>query len=164
MRNVGWLMSEDDGLADSYRQQISDSMQGEADSRLSEVLNPEEEERLSRLSLVTLVQSGDGDLVGAILARLGVVRAALSGHGGGIEVDFGEVVQRANGDDAVELQLNLSGACIACGAAPGTLQGIQADLLMDAEVQAIRFSSSLLDTFDELGRDFVLKHGGVTFV
>jgi len=157
-------MPEEDDLADSYRLQIAGSMGDEADTRLSEVLDPAEEERLSRLSLVALVETSDSDLVGAILARLGAVRAALSGHGGGIEVDFAEVVPRASGDAAVELQLNLSGACIACGAAPGTLQGIQSDLMMDAEVQAVRFSSSLLDTFDELGRDFVLKHGGVTFV
>ncbi len=157
-------MAEDDELADTYRLLIADSMGDEADARLSEVLDPVEEQRLSRLSLVTLVETSDSDLVGAILARLGAVRAALSGHGGGIEVDFAEVIPRANGDAAVELQLNLCGACIACGAAPGTLQGIQSDLLMDAEVQAVRFSSSLLDTFDELGRDFVLKHGGVTFV
>jgi hypothetical protein len=35
---------------------------------------------------------------------------------------------------------------------------------MDSEVAAVFFSSSLLDTFDELGREFVLKHGAVTFV
>ena len=67
-------------------------------------------------------------------------------------------------ETGVDLILNLDGACIACGAAPGTLQGIQNDLLATGEVSRIRFSASLLDTFDELGREFVLAHGGVTFV
>ena len=139
-------------------------MAKEADTRLDEILDPAEEERLVGLSLVTLVRDGDAELVPALISRLGVVRAALSGHGGGVLVDAAEVVSLSSGVEAVELQLNLDGACIACGAAPGTLQGIQGDLLMDEEVSAVTFSSSLLDTFDELGREFVLAHGGVTFV
>ena len=153
-----------DDLADLYRIEVAGSMSGEAKNRMAEVLDPAEEERLAGLSLVDLVGAKNDELVGAILARLGDVRAALSGHGGGIVVDRTEVVSKSNGDAAVELQLNLDGACIACGAAPGTLQGIQNDLLMDSEVAAVFFSSSLLDTFDELGREFVLKHGNVTFV
>ena len=99
------------------------------------------------------------DLVPAIFARLGIVRAALEGHGGGVKVE-----QAIADENGVDLILNLDGACIACGAAPGTLQGIQNDLLATGEVSRIRFSASLLDTFDELGREFVLAHGGVTFV
>lgn len=154
----------DDDLADAYRIEVADSVTTEADTRLEEVLDPAEEERLARLSLVALVRAGDDDLVPALISRLGDVRAALSGHGGGVVVDAAEVVTLSSGSEAVELQLNLDGACIACGAAPGTLQGIQGDLLMDEEVSAVTFSSSLLDTFDELGREFVLAHGGVTFV
>ena len=67
-------------------------------------------------------------------------------------------------ESGVDLVLNLDGACIACGAAPGTLQGIQSDLLATGEVWRVRYSESLLDTFDELGREFVLKFGNVTFV
>jgi len=157
------LMTDDD-LADAYRLEVADSVTTEADTRLEEVLDPAEEERLAGLSLVALVRAGDDDLVPAIISRLGDVRAALSGHGGGVVVDAAEVVPLSSGSEAVELRLNLDGACIACGAAPGTLQGIQGDLLMDEEVSAVTFSSSLLDTFDELGREFVLAHGGVTFV
>ena len=154
----------DDDLADAYRFEVADSVTAEADTRLEEVLDPAEEERLAGLSLVALVRDADADLVPALISRLGVVRAALSGHGGGVVVDAAEVVSLSSGTEAVELQLNLDGACIACGAAPGPLQGIQGDLLMDEEVSAVTFSSSLLDTFDELGREFVLAHGGVTFV
>ena len=154
----------DDDLADAYRFEVADSVTAEADTRLEEVLDPAEEERLAGLSLVALVRDADADLVPALISRLGVVRAALSGHGGGVVVDAAEVVSLSSGTEAVELQLNLDGACIACGAAPGTLQGIQGDPLMDEEVSAVTFSSSLLDTFDELGREFVLAHGGVTFV
>ncbi len=154
----------DDDLADAYRFEVADSVTAEADTRLEEVLDPAEEERLAGLSLVALVRDADADLVPALISRLGVVRAALSGHGGGVVVDAAEVVSLSSGTEAVDLQLNLDGACIACGAAPGTLQVIQGDLLMDEEVSAVTFSSSLLDTFDELGREFVLAHGGVTFV
>jgi hypothetical protein len=35
---------------------------------------------------------------------------------------------------------------------------------MDSEVTAVRFSSAMLEWFDQLQRDFVLKHGGVAFV
>ena len=99
------------------------------------------------------------ELVAAIIARLGMVRAALEGHGGAIKVEH--ISEEELG---VDLILNLDGACIACGAAPGTLQGIQNDLLSTGEVWRVRFSESLLVTFDELGREFVLKHGNVTFV
>jgi hypothetical protein len=35
---------------------------------------------------------------------------------------------------------------------------------MDDEVVAVRFSSQMLEWFDELQREFVLLHGGVSFV
>jgi hypothetical protein len=35
---------------------------------------------------------------------------------------------------------------------------------MDSEIIAVRFTSAMLEWFDELQRDFVLKHGGVVFV
>ena len=74
-------------------------------------------------------------------------------------------IERLNsGGRALSLVLDLDGACVSCGAAPGTLKGIQDDLLMDSEVTAVRFSSAMLEWFDQLQRDFVLKHGGVAFV
>ena len=147
----------DDDLADYYRNTAEDSMQKEAAKRVTESSDPDLDARLRNTPLVELIDSDE--LVPAIMARLGMVRAALEGHGGAVKVDNAEVT-----DDGVDLVLNLDGACIACGAAPGTLQGIQNDLLEGGEVCSVRYSKSLLDTFDELGRDFVLKHGGVIFV
>ena len=97
------------------------------------------------------------------MARLGPVRAALDGHGGGLVVTESRVENTAAGD-LLALIIDLDGACVSCGAAPGTLQGIQDDLLMDPEVTEVRFNSGMLQWFDELQREFVLKHGGVTFV
>jgi hypothetical protein len=68
------------------------------------------------------------------------------------------------GEDGLDLVLDLTGACVSCGAAPGTLQGIKADLEGDDEVARIRFDAVLLDSFDDLGRDFILAHGEVEFV
>ena len=149
-------MSEDD-LADLYRSQAAESMEEEASKRIAESADPELDQRLLATPLASLLESDE--LVPAIMARLGIVRAALEGHGGGIKVD-----SASSDDRGVDLVLNLDGACIACGAAPGTLQGIQTDLLSGGEVYRVRYSASLLDTFDELGREFVLAHGGVTFV
>ncbi|MEE2758459.1 MAG: NifU family protein [Candidatus Thermoplasmatota archaeon] len=148
---------DEDELADMYRAEATKSLEEEAVKRIAESANPELDERLRSTPLKELIDSEE--LVPAIIARLGVVRAALEGHGGAIKVD-----QISNEDLGLDLTLNLDGACIACGAAPGTLQGIQADLLATGEVWRIRFSKSLLDTFDELGREFVLKFGNVTFV
>ena len=75
-----------------------------------------------------------------------------------------EIEKMHNGSNALSLVIDLDGACVSCGAAPGTLKGIQDDLLMDDEVVAVRFSSQMLEWFDELQREFVLLHGGVSFV
>ncbi|MDG1525882.1 MAG: NifU family protein [Candidatus Thalassarchaeaceae archaeon] len=146
-----------DDLADIYRHEAIKSLESEAAKRIAEVADPARDARLRATPLKDLI--GSEELVPAIVARLGIVRAALEGHGGGIKVE--QVIADENG---VDLILNLDGACIACGAAPGTLQGIQNDLLATGEVSRVRFSESLLDTFDDLGREFVLKHGNVTFV
>ena len=149
-------MGEDD-LTDIYRQESAKSLETEPAKRIAEVADPVRDARLRATALKDLLESDE--LVHAIIARLGIVRAALEGHGGGVKVE-----QATADDQGVDLILNLDGACIACGAAPGTLQGIQSDLLATGEVWRVRFSESLLDTFDELGREFVLKHGNVTFV
>jgi Fe-S cluster biogenesis protein NfuA len=149
-------MGEDE-LTDIYRQEAEKSLESEAAKRIAEAADPVRDARLRATALKDLLESED--LVPAIIARLGIVRAALEGHGGGIQVNHASV-----DDNGVDLVLNLDGACIACGAAPGTLQGIQNDLLATGEVSRVQFSKSLLDTFDELGREFVLKHGNVTFV
>ena len=73
-------------------------------------------------------------------------------------------IENTSTGESLALILDLDGACVSCGAAPGTLQGIQDDLLIDSEVAEVRFNSGMLEWFDDLQREFVLKHGGVTFV
>ena len=153
-----------DSLEEAYRAQIEAAIQKESERRVTEAHDPTEIARLEALSLVELVESEDSDLVPALMARLGPVRAALAGHGGGLVVPEAEIEEIYSGDSALSLVLDLDGACVSCGAAPGTLKGIQDDLLMDSEVIAVRFSVAMLEWFDGLQRDFVLKHGGVVFV
>ena len=141
-----------DSLEETYRAQIKAGMQKEAERRVTEAHDPVEITRLEALSL------------GELMARLGPVRAALDGHGGGLVVTEADIEEMHSGGSALSLILDLDGACVSCGAAPGTLKGIQDDLLMDQEVIAVRFTVAMLEWFDELQRDFVLKHGGVVFV
>jgi Fe-S cluster biogenesis protein NfuA len=140
MKLPGVNNSNGNNLTDSYRIQIEDAMKIEAAKRLHQMHEPQE------------------------LTRLGPVRAALDGHGGGLIVENSSIEKLNNGEKSLSLILNLDGACISCGAAPGTLQGIQDDLLIDPEIISIRFSKSMLEWFDELQKEFLLKHGGVTFV
>jgi Fe-S cluster biogenesis protein NfuA len=109
------------------------------------------------MSLYDLIDSEH--FVPALLSRLGTVRAALDGHGGGIAV-----TRFAKSESELDIVLDLTGACLSCGAAPGTLEGVKTDLENDTEINSIKFSSALLDTFDELGREFILAHGKVEFV
>lgn len=146
-----------DDLVAMYAAQAKASIEKEAAERLEATLDPEEEDRLRNLPLAEAVDTPH--LVPALLARLGSVRAALDGHGGGIKAT--QVNATPSGLDLV---LDLTGACVSCGAAPGTLQGIKTDLEADAEVERIRFDAVLLDSFDDLGRDFILAHGQVEFV
>ena len=147
----------DDDLVAKYAAEAKAAMEAEAARRVAERSDPEEEERLRNLSLLEVRLSDH--FVPALLSRLGPVRAALDGHGGGIAVTSCEVVE-----SELDLVLDLTGACLSCGAAPGTLEGVKTDLEADPEVQRVRFSSALLDTFDELGREFILAHGAVDFV
>lgn len=157
-------MEGGDELAEAYRLQVEAIMQKEAEKRVLEANDPKELDRLRSLSLIGLVESNHSDLIPALMARLGPVRAALDGHGGGLILASSEIEKMHNGSNALSLVIDLDGACVSCGAAPGTLKGIQDDLLMDDEVVAVRFSSQMLEWFDELQREFVLLHGGVSFV
>ena len=157
-------MEGGDELAEAYRLQVEAIMQKEAEKRVLEANDPDELDRLRSLSLIELVESNHSDLIPALMARLGPVRAALDGHGGGLILVSSEIEKMHNGSNALSLVIDLDGACVSCGAAPGTLKGIQDDLLMDDEVVAVRFSSQMLEWFDELQREFVLLHGGVSFV
>ena len=150
----------DDDLVAKYAAEAKAAMSAEASRRVDEMTDPVEEERLRSSSLLPFI--GTGDFVPTLLSRLGDVRAALDGHGGGIAVsalDWGE-----SDVSELDLVLDLTGACLSCGAAPGTLEGVKTDLEADKEIFRIRFSSALLDTFDELGREFILAHGAVEFV
>ena len=147
----------DDDLVAKYAAEAKAAMEAEAARRVAESTDPEEEERLRNASLHDLTETAH--FVPALLARLGAVRAALDGHGGGIAVSQIELHE-----GGLDLVLDLTGACLSCGAAPGTLEGVKGDLEGDDEVHRIRFSSALLDTFDDLGREFILAHGNVEFV
>ena len=147
----------DDDLVAKYAAEAKAAMEEEAARRVADATNPEEEERLRNLPLRSAV--GTDHYVPALLSRLGAVRAALDGHGGGIAVS-----QTVDAEQGLNLVLDLTGACLSCGAAPGTLEGVKNDLEADGEIMRIRFSSALLDTFDELGREFILAHGKVEFV
>ena len=152
-------MTEDDLVA-KYAAETKAAMSAEASRRIDEMTDPVVEQRLRTTSLLKFI--GQDDFVPALLSRLGDVRAALDGHGGGIAVTS---LDWAEGEDALlDLVLDLTGACLSCGAAPGTLEGVKTDLENDNEISRIRFSSALLDTFDELGREFILAHGAVEFV
>lgn len=147
----------DDDLVAKYAAEAKAAMDAESQRRIAETTNPEEEERLRNMSLYDLIDSEY--LVPSLLSRLGTVRAALDGHGGGIAV-----TRFAKSDRGLDIVLDLTGACLSCGAAPGTLEGVKTDLENDTEINSIKFSSALLDTFDELGREFILAHGKVEFV
>jgi len=147
-----------------YKAQIQELMEKESNRIVSENNDPSEISRLQSLSVVDLFEQGDSDLVPALMARLGPVRAALDGHGGALVVTDGVVEESNDGRRIISLILDLDGACVSCGAAPGTLKGIQDDLLADNEISSIRFTSSMLEWFDEIQKEFVLEHGGVTFI
>mgnify|MGYP000433048377 FL=1 len=146
-----------DDLVAKYAAEAKAAMDAESQRRIAETTSPEEEERLRNMSLYDLIDSEH--FVPALLSRLGTVRAALDGHGGGIAV-----TRFAKSESELDIVLDLTGACLSCGAAPGTLEGVKTDLENDTEINSIKFSSALLDTFDELGREFILAHGKVEFV
>tara|TARA_B100000965_G_scaffold395769_1_gene409748 strand:- start:112 stop:570 length:459 start_codon:yes stop_codon:yes gene_type:complete len=150
----------DDDLVAKYAAEALASMKMEAQKRVEEVVDLELENRLRKTSLFNLL---DGDeFIPALLSRLNEVRAALDGHGGGIKLTSYSVIDGHN--KTLEMVLDLTGACLSCGAAPGTLEGVKNDLESDSEISLVKFSSELLDTFDELGREFILAHGKVEFV
>ena len=153
-------MSDDDLVA-KYAAEAAKSIAIEADKRIKETYSEDELLRLKEKSLFVSIE--EGEIIDALLARLGSVRAALDGHGGGISLASHNSV-KINNETKLDLILDLTGACLSCGASPGTLQGIKADLESDNEIFRIRYSSNLLDTFDELGREFILEFGNVEFV
>tara|TARA_A100001234_G_scaffold91419_1_gene80536 strand:- start:1738 stop:2199 length:462 start_codon:yes stop_codon:yes gene_type:complete len=151
----------DDDLVAKYAAEAQKSIDDEAQKRIAETIDPILDAKLRKKSLFELLETDE--IVLALLARLGSVRAALDGHGGGIKVELYEILT-IDDKQVIDFVLDLTGACLSCGAAPGTLDGIKVDLESDDEINIIRYSSKLLDTFDELGREFILAHGKVEFV
>ena len=151
----------DDDLVAKYAAEAQKSIDDEAQKRIAETTDPILDAKLRKKSLFELLETDE--IVLALLARLGSVRAALDGHGGGIKVESYEILM-IDDKQVIDFVLDLTGACLSCGAAPGTLDGIKVDLESDDEINIIRYSSKLLDTFDELGREFILAHGKVEFV
>ena len=147
----------DDDLVRAYALEAQKAMEEEANRRIAEQTDAEEEERLRNTRIEDVVETDH--LVPVLLSRLGMVRAALDGHGGGIAVSKWE-----RKESGFRFVLDLTGACLSCGAAPGTLEGVRNDLQADTEIELVQFSTNLLDTFDELGREFILAHGNVEFV
>ena len=147
----------DDDLVRAYALEAQKAMEEEANRRIAEQTDAEEEERLRNTRIEDVVETDH--LVPVLLSRLGMVRAALDGHGGGIAVAKWE-----RKESGFHFVLDLTGACLSCGAAPGTLEGVRNDLQADTEIELVQFSTNLLDTFDELGREFILAHGNVEFV
>ena len=156
--------TDDDELAKIYGSQIEEQMRAEAQRRINENHDEDELRRLRNLSLIALIEENNSDIIPALMARLGPVRAAFDGHGGGLILSSWELHEGNAARKSLSLVIDLDGACVSCGAAPGTLKGIQDDLLMDEEVGRVRFSSSMLEWFDEIQKEFVLKFGEVTFI
>ncbi len=156
--------TDDDELVKIYGSQIEEQMRAEAQKRINENHDEDELRRLRKLSLISLIEENNSDIIPALMARLGPVRAALDGHGGALILSSWEFHGGIGARKSLSLVIDLDGACVSCGAAPGTLKGIQDDLLMDDEVGRVRFSSSMLEWFDEIQKEFVLKFGGVTFI
>ena len=83
-------MDEDDfrtdDLVSRYKLEAQESISTEAERRVSQTIPMKERIRLRALSLHVLVEDGieHPDLIPALLERLGPVRAALDGHGGGV--------------------------------------------------------------------------------
>ena len=76
---------DEDELANLYRAEATQSLEEEAAKRIAESADSELDERLRSIPLKELMDSDE--LVAAIISRLGMVRAALEGHGGGIKVE-----------------------------------------------------------------------------
>lgn len=146
---------DDDDLVNLYRLESAKSISEESERRINSKISMKERIRLRSLSLIKIVneENCEENLMPALLERLGPVRAALEEHGGGMIIKQVEL----NENEAIDLILTLNGACIACGAAPGTLTGIKFDLENDKEINSVFFDQELLESFDELSREFLLS-------
>ena len=155
-------MKSADDLAEMYRNEAREAMEAEAAARLLEHLDPEEEDRWGSARLRPLIDEGKTkEFTRALLSRLGPVRAALIEHDGGMEVTSATLDEETGMIDVV---INLTGGCVACGATPGTLQSMVRDLTNDSEIGRVRFDSAIRDAQRTLIQDFLDKATGLEFV
>ncbi|MAS62354.1 MAG: hypothetical protein CMA34_01560 [Euryarchaeota archaeon] len=152
---------EDDDLVNMYRAESEKSIKEESEQRINSAIPMKERIRLRSNSLKNLisVDPKHEDLIPSLLERLGPVRSALDGHGGGIIIK--KISFENNG--LINFVLTLNGSCIACGAAPSTLVGIRYDLENDSEINEIHFDQELLETFDELSKEFLISQTTLVF-
>ncbi|HJN55107.1 MAG TPA: NifU family protein [Candidatus Poseidoniales archaeon] len=155
-------MKSADELADMYRLEARETVQCEAGARLEKHLDPKEEKIWKSASLRPLVEEGrKQEVTRALLSRLGLVRAALIDHDGGIEVTS----MTLDGETGmVDVVINLTGGCVACGAAPGTLQSMVQDLNEDPEICRVRFDSAIRTAQRPLIQEFLDQATGLEFV
>ena len=64
----------------------------------------------------------------------------------------------------VDVVINLTGGCVACGAAPGTLQSMVQDLNEDPEICRVRFDSAIRTAQRPLIQEFLDQATGLEFV
>ena len=95
----------DDDLIAKYAAEAKQSLDAEANKRIQETVDPIREAKLRKMSLFDILDSEE--LVPALLSRLGSVRAALDGHGGGIKVDSHSVFE-SDGKSTLEMVLDLT--------------------------------------------------------
>ena len=76
----------DDDLVRAYALEAQKALEEEANRRIAEQTDAEEEERLRNTRISDAV--GTEHIVPVLLSRLGPVRAALDGHGGGNAVSM----------------------------------------------------------------------------
>ena len=159
---LGHLNQSDDKLVESYRESTSQAMEKEAIMRLEQSLDPIIEEKLRKQSLIELYKKQDKEtLEKALLSRLGIVRAALIEHEGGMIVSSAEINKKK---ESLNLILNLKGGCIACGAAPGTLVSITNNLEKDPEIGKIFFNDEIRLAQKPLIQSFLDSETQISFV
>ena len=155
-------MNSADDLAEMYRNQAREALEAEAAARLMQHLDPKEEDRWRSTPLQPLIDEGKiNQFTRALLSRLGPVRAALIEHDGGMSVTSANLNEVTGMIDVV---INLTGGCVACGAAPGTLQSMVHDLSNDSEIGRVRFDSAIRDAQKALIQDYLDKATGLEFV
>ena len=87
-------------------------MTEESQKRIDMHVDPKEDKRLMDLDIIELVSSSSADTVPALMARLGVVRAALIGHGGALVLHSHSINKDQEGADSLSLVIDLDGACV----------------------------------------------------